>query len=215
MAFSAAFFLVLASLASIGCGGGGSLSAGDGGAANSADGSSSVDERPSTCPSFHVAQPDLRCIDADGGAITKPVLLLACGVDSDAGAGGRGLEEDEFEHEEPVEIDDDECKFHVVMRRTCNATPGPLNFLVAATQRSDGSPAMGAEPYFEAFLGLTHVAPNSGATAAEVSPGTYTIGPLFLDQPGRWTLILHLYGRCSMTAPATPHAHATFTMDVL
>ena len=215
MAFLTAFFLLLASLACNGCGGGGAASAGVGGAANSPDGSGPEVEMPSTCPSFHVAQPDRRCIDGDGGGITQTVSLSACGADGGAGGGGRGLEENEFEHQAAVAIDDDECKFHLVMRRTCDATPGPLNFLVEATQRQDGEPAIGAKPYFDASLGLAHLAPNSGSTSVEVSPGTYTIGPLFLDQPGSWTLILHLYGTCSLTAPATPHAHATFTMDVL
>src|SRR5262249_21130403 len=118
-----------------------------------------------------------------------------------------------FEEESPIELDDDACKFRMIVRRTCSAD-GSLSFLIGGQQLTDGSPATGAAPYFEAAQGLTHLAPNTHPVTAEVSPGTYTIGPIVLDRPGVWTMVLHFYGLCPSTDPAAPHAHGTFLMNV-
>jgi hypothetical protein len=138
---------------------------------------------------------------------------LGCSNQTDAPPDGAAPNGSVFEEESPIELNDDACKFRMLVRRACSAD-GSLSFLISGWQLTDGTAATGAAPYFEAALGLTYLAPNTHPVTAEVSPGTYTIGPIVLDRPGLWTMVLHFYGLCTSTDPAAPHAHGTFLMNV-
>ena len=44
--------------------------------------------------------------------------------------------------------------------------------------------------------------------------GTYKIGPIVFDKPGRWVVRFHLFGTCDDALATSPHAHAAFFVDV-
>ena len=165
------------------------------------------------CPSFQPFPASASCIDDAGAPIAVPVGYLGCSNQTDAPPDGASPNAADFEKESPIELNDDACKFHMIVRRICGGD-GSLLFLISGTQLTDGTPATGAAPYFEAALGLAHHAPNTHPVTTEVSPGTYTIGPIVLDRPGQWTMVLHFYGLCPSTDPAAAHAHGTFLMNV-
>jgi hypothetical protein len=203
--------LVVGVLTVAGCGNSTGSDSAD--AARPSGGEGGLADGPASCPAFAIALPDRHCTDSEGGAVTIPVILSQCVGQSDGGNDAANPDTLPFDRETPVEVDDDECKLHIVMRRSCGGSGGEMSFLVSAALRVDATPASGAEPYIEAFLGLTHVAPNRHAATTELSPGTYAIGPVLLDQSGLWTVVLHLYGTC-LSVPGSPHAHATFAMSM-
>jgi hypothetical protein len=110
--------------------------------------------------------------------------------------------------------DDDDCKYHVTWTSTpvCEGSGGVL-FTVTATRKTDGSALAGADPFAEVFLGLTHPAPSSGSMR-EGPPGTYQVGPVVFDAPGRWTVRFHFDHQCDDTLPESPHGHVAFYVDV-
>lgn len=158
-------------------------------------------------------EPATLCLDDAGAPVAVPVGYLGCSNQTDAPPDGAAPNATAFEQESPIELNDDACKFRMIVRRICN-DDGSLSFLISGQQLTDGTPATGAAPYFEAALGLAHLAPNTHPVTVEVAPGTYTISPVVLDRPGTWTMVLHFYGLCPSTDPAAPHAHGTFLMNV-
>jgi hypothetical protein len=47
----------------------------------------------------------------------------------------------------------------------------------------------------------------------EISPGTYRVGPILFDKPGRWVVRFHFFETC-FDAPDSPHGHAAFYIQV-
>jgi hypothetical protein len=113
-----------------------------------------------------------------------------------------------------TEGDDDDCKYHLRFTVTPVYENYPTTFVVMATNKTDGSPAVGGNVDAEVYLDDTHPAPNAPTTTSESPPGTYTIGPVFFDAPGVWTVRFHLYGNCFDLLPNSPHGHAAFYLDV-
>jgi hypothetical protein len=62
-------------------------------------------------------------------------------------------------------------------------------------------------------LGDTHSAQSTGSTT-EGPPGTYTIGPVLFDEPGKWTVRFHIHEECTDLSNESQHGHAAFFVDV-
>ena len=112
---------------------------------------------------------------------------------------------------------DDDCKYDMTWTSTPICEGQPVYFTVTATTRtSDHSPVTGANPRPDVVLDCTHPIPNSPKAAdpsPETSPGTYTVGPVAFDKPGRWVFRFHFFETCNDVA-ASPHGHAAFYVDV-
>jgi hypothetical protein len=113
-----------------------------------------------------------------------------------------------------AEGDDDDCKYHVkwTSAPVCESSGG-VTFTLTATNKSDGTPLVGAGTVAEIFLSDTHPGPNTGVTLTESSPGTYA-GPIQFDAPGKWTVRFHFHGECEDLFPDSPHGHAAFYVNV-
>lgn len=156
---------------------------------------------------------DDHCKGPDGGAIVQPTTPASCHSDGGAANPDGGTP--------PwgatlynAEGDDDDCKYHVKMSVSTLCENKDVTLTLVATRRADGTAATGAQVDAEVFLSDTHPAPNSGATSVENPPGTYRIGPIHFDRPGRWTARFHLYETCDDVLEDSPHGHAAFYLDV-
>ncbi len=109
--------------------------------------------------------------------------------------------------------DDDDCKYHVVWTSTPIHKNEQLTFTVTVTNKTDGSPTIGAAPFLEAFIG-DHCPPGGTQTPTGTSAGSYTISGLVLDQSGVWTVRFHLFESCVDWGAASPHGHAAFFVKV-
>jgi hypothetical protein len=122
------------------------------------------------------------------------------------------------------EGDDDDCKYHVKWTATAISEGTNVTFTVVATNKTDGSPLTGTTPttgvgvganvYAEVYLDDTHPAPNTVQSSDETVPGTYAVGPIQFDAPGKWTVRFHFFEDCSDIADDSPHGHAAFYVDV-
>jgi hypothetical protein len=111
---------------------------------------------------------------------------------------------------------DDDCKYNLTWTSTPICENQPVTFTVTATYRSDGSPVSNANPRPDIVLDCTHPIPNDPKPAEpspETAPGTYTVGPVAFDKPGRWVVRFHVNETC-FDAPASPHGHAAFYVNV-
>jgi hypothetical protein len=164
---------------------------------------------------------DTHCI-VGGSKQAKPVGMCVAaatvGADhvhdaADAGVGDGGATEGEYGATLfNAEGDDDECKYHV--RFTSAGAPSSgVTFTVHVDKLVAATPALAAGVEVEAFLDETHPAPASG-TSTEIAAGTYRVGPVVFDKPGRWTVRFHLYESCSDVPEDTPHGHLAFYYDV-
>lgn len=111
---------------------------------------------------------------------------------------------------------DDDCKYDVHWTSTpiCEGQPG-VYFTVTATKRIDGSPLTGANARPDAVLDCTHSILNHPANPSpEISPGTYLVGPIVFDKPGRWVFRFHFHEECADFSPESPHGHAAFYIQV-
>jgi hypothetical protein len=123
-------------------------------------------------------------------------------------------EENEFgETQYGTQGDEDECKYAVSWSSTPVCQNTDVTFTVTATKKVGDDGATGAQPYIEAFLDETHPAPNSDATFTDKGDGTYDIGPIRFDAPGRWTVRFHFFGDCE-DGEESPHGHVAFFVDV-
>jgi hypothetical protein len=132
-----------------------------------------------------------------------------------------------------AEGDDDDCKYHLKFTVTSLYENTDVTFVVTATNKTDGSPAVGANVDAQVYLNDTHPAPNSNVKTVEGPPGTYTIGPVHFDAPGAcaatatpdptcqfrditdcWKVRFHLYESCFDNSPESPHGHAAFFLRV-
>jgi hypothetical protein len=117
------------------------------------------------------------------------------------------------------ESDDDDCKYHVRWSSTPICENGGVTFTVTLTNKETGAPATEAKPFIDVFKSSVHAAPNGPcacevSTATEAKPGVYTIGPVFFDQPGTWTVRFHFNETCTDFSEESPHGHAAFFVDV-
>ncbi len=82
------------------------------------------------------------------------------------------------------------------------------------TSLNDGAAVAGAKPFADVFLGApSHPAPLTRQTYHETAAGSYSIGPIWFDAPGKWTTRFHFFpDYCD--EPASPHGHAAFYVYV-
>jgi hypothetical protein len=140
------------------------------------------------------------------------------------------------------EGDDDDCKYHVKWSAASGAPAtaskggltlhalrplhggeehgasggadgGDVTFTVTLTNKADGTPVTGAPIDVEAFQSDTHPAPNTDQVSKEISPGTYTVGPVRFDVSGQWTVRFHIHDDCD-DSETSPHGHAAFFMQI-
>jgi hypothetical protein len=173
------------------------------------------------------------CSDDDGGGGAACVggegavpgaADMHCGPDDTQEIGAcvpSGEGEGANEEEHPIlygrEADDDDCKYHVRFENTCVAVGKPVTFTLSLTRKFDDAPGTGTNPaYPEIYLAddLTHISPSNNITAKEGPAGTYEIGPVIFDVPGRWVIRFHYFEDCSDIPEDSPHGHAAFYIDV-
>jgi hypothetical protein len=136
------------------------------------------------------------------------------------GDAGEEHEHDEGEEHEPNfgnAADDDDCKYRVSFTNSCVGVNQPVTFTLSLTRKFDNQPGSGTNPAFpEVFLESdpTHISPSNDITATEGPDGTYAIGPIVFDVPGRWVIRYHYFETCSDVAEDSPHGHAAFYIDV-
>jgi hypothetical protein len=119
-----------------------------------------------------------------------------------------------------AEGDDDDCKYHVKWTASCITENTDFTVTVTITNKVDGKPVVTAagnldyELYLEAN-GDAHLAPNTNAKYKTTStPGVYTLGPLRVDQAGKWTLRYHIRWECVDVTEDSPHGHVAFFVKV-
>ena len=182
---------------------------------------SSTGGSPPSCPSPGGAvqgPPDTHCT-ADGGPIVQPTRDASCSLQAGTGdAGTSGADGGPTSLYGPTrdnaESDDDDCKYHVRWTATPICENNGVTFTVVATNKTDGSPLTGAGTLAEVYLNDSHPAPNSHQTTSEGPPGTYTVGPVLFDAPGKWTVRFHFRIECADLLPDSPHGHAAFYVEV-
>jgi hypothetical protein len=192
-----------------------------------------------TCPSpgapasVEAGGPDTHC----DGVPPQPVSLASCMVLPDASGDDGGGGDTSGDAGPPLPCgedgpaygttmygtsgDDDDCKYHVSYSVGGICENEGVYFVVTATQLANQMPLTGANPLIEVCLNDTHPSPGADApppagqqVTREGSPGTYTIGPIQFDTPGKWTVRFHFYETCYDTLDDSPHGHAAFFMDV-
>ena len=123
------------------------------------------------------------------------------------------------------EGNDDDCKYHVSWTSTPIAENQDVSFTVTANYLADGMPSSACTNcpvtglntqnfYAEVYLNDTHPAPPTNEVVTPGAAGTYTIGPIQFDAPGKWTVRFHLFELCSDVTDDSPHGHAAFYVDV-
>jgi hypothetical protein len=175
-----------------------------------------------------VAGPEsTHCVAEGGSAIVQVIGACVSGGEAEeeheheegAADAGETHEHDEEEHEPNFgsAADDDDCKYRVSFTNTCVAVNQPVSFTLSLTRKFDGQPGAGTNPAFpEVFLenDPTHISPSNDITANEGRDGTYDIGPIVFDAPGRWVIRFHYFESCSDVVEDSPHGHAAFYIDV-
>jgi hypothetical protein len=124
------------------------------------------------------------------------------------------------------EGDDDDCKYHVSWTSTAIAENQNVTFTVTADYKATGEPNPPAcsgcavaglntsNMEAEVYLNDTHPAPPTDQVVTAGAAGTYSIGPIQFDAPGKWTVRFHLFELCSDITADSPHGHAAFYVDV-
>jgi hypothetical protein len=151
--------------------------------------------------------------------------------DPDAGAGGGGPEYGPTMY--GSEGDDDDCKYHVTWTSTPIAQNRDVTFTFTAEYLATGEPNPPAcadcpvqglvctaqdpnacNTLLEVYLNSTHPAPPTNELVTPGAAGTYSIGPIQFDAPGKWTVRFHLFELCADVRADSPHGHAAFYVDV-
>ncbi len=184
-----------------------------------------------------VGPPDDHCDEPDGGRIAQVTTAEGCTAGADAAPAGG---DDGGGSGDPCAGDmnaygavmydnwgsDDDCKYDVSWQSTPICENQPVYFTVIATKRVDGTPVTGVEvngefvaanPRPDVVLSCDHPIPNVPAPrnpSPEVGPGTFVVGPIAFDKPGRWVFRLHFNEECQDYSPESPHGHAAFYIDV-
>ncbi len=190
-----------------------------------------------------VGPEDTHCDEPDGGAVVQVTTAAGCTAGADAAPpagddGGSG--DDGGGSGDPCPGDmnaygavmynnwgsDDDCKYDVSWQSTPICENQPVYFTVIATKRTDGSPLTGVEvngqfvpanPRPDVVLSCDHPIPNTPAPrdpSPAVAPGTYVVGPIVVDKPGRWVFRFHFNEECLDYSNESPHGHAAFYIDV-
>jgi len=164
--------------------------------------------------------------DAHCGAKKQTTTAAACHPDAggghshgtDAGhshdtdAGGGASEYGETQYND--EADDDECKYHLKWSASGVAQNQDVSFTVALTAKAGGAAVRAAPIRAEVFLDDTHPGPNTNQTSSETATaGTYAVGPIRFDKPGKWTVRFHVFEECS-DGLESPHGHVAFFVEV-
>lgn len=128
-------------------------------------------------------------------------------TETDAGAGDPAL------WPGAIEVNDDSCSFHVRVLPRCAVNERELSLGIELSSLTSGNLITGANPYVIVFEGLTHLAPASGTSMTETTPGTYEIAPIVFDIPGPWTITIHFFGSC-VESNGSPHTHVSLLLNV-
>ena len=161
---------------------------------------------------------DMHCKLGDGGMKVQETRTASCHpAPVDAGASDGGASPDTNPYGPTVfnaESDDDDCKYHTKWTASPIYQNTDVTFTLVGTVLADGKPLSGAAPYTEIFLDETHPAPPTKAATTETSPGSYTMGPVRFDKPGKWTVRFHVFGDCVDLNDDSPHGHIAFYVNV-
>jgi len=157
------------------------------------------------------AEPDDHCQSPSGMDIVQSIGSCVTMADE-----GDAADEEEMGIFFGREADDDDCKYHISFTNTCITQNQPVTFTVKLSRKSDGAVAPGALPVNpEVFMAEgSHVSPSNTFSAPEGPPGTYAIGPVVFDRPGRWVVRFHFFETCSDIPEDSPHGHTAFYIDV-
>ena len=161
---------------------------------------------------------DVHCQEA-GVPRIQPVNASSCKATVDMAGGGQadmgaseGSEYGETQYND--EGNDDDCKYRVKFTTTPVRKGSPVTFTAKITNLVTNQPVTGAMTTPEVFLSDIHPAPNSGASTTESPPGTYVIGPVMFDEPGKWTMRFHFFEDCTDAVEDSPHGHVAFYVNV-
>jgi hypothetical protein len=109
---------------------------------------------------------------------------------------------------------DDDCKYDVTWSSTPICEGDQVYFMVTVKYRVDGSPVTGANARPDVVLNCNHPILNNPADPSpEVMPGTYKVGPIVFDKPGKWVFRFHFFADCQDQL-GSPHGHAAFWVQV-
>jgi len=164
--------------------------------------------------------------DSHCGSKTVTVDANAChggGGDTDAGMdmgdagdsdGGMDMGGDDFGATMyNAEGDDDDCKYHVKWSADDVKENANVTFTVTVTAKSGGAAVTQTPIRAEVFLDESTPAPNTNQTSKEGAAGTYTVGPIQFNKPGKWTVRFHFHEDCD-DSETSPHGHAAFYVNV-
>jgi hypothetical protein len=157
---------------------------------------------------------DTHCA-SKGAVAVDPTVCHAQPAPEDAGAdaGDQGGGNPYGPTNYNADADDDDCKYHVKWTSTTVAENADVTFDVTTTYKKDGSPLTGAPVRAEVFLDTTHPGPNTNQAAKEGPSGTYGVGPIRFDKPGKWTVRFHFHDDCN-DSETSPHGHAAFFVQI-
>jgi hypothetical protein len=164
-------------------------------------------------------KPDMHCIDDDDKPIKQEVNESACMAPADAAPppdeGDAGVS-DFGPTLNGSEGDDDDCKYHLKWTTSCITQNTDFTVTVTITDKVDGKPVVTTPAKLDYELYLDdHLAPNTSPKYKTTStPGVYTLGPLRVDQSGKWTLRFHIRWDCVDLTEDSPHGHAAFFVNV-
>jgi hypothetical protein len=123
-----------------------------------------------------------------------------------------------------TEGDDDDCKYHVSYSVTPLCENDGIYFTVNAGYLTrDMAPLTRACTYAElCYEGndkhptptIDSRPPYGDQLVVEGPPGTYTIGPVQVDEAGEWTVRFHFNEICCDVLPDSPHGHAAFHLSI-
>jgi hypothetical protein len=161
---------------------------------------------------------DTHCEGSDGTPVNQSIGRCQQDGGEVAAAGAGGAADEAYVVRYGSSAADDDCKYDTSFTHDCIAQNTPVHFTVTLEKRAeDGAPATGDDPNSpEIFLDAdhSHISPSLGIKAPEVAPGTYTIGPVIFDAPGRWVVRFHFFEECSDLPEDSPHGHVAFYIDV-
>ena len=157
---------------------------------------------------------DTHCTDNAGMPIVQSIGACVTGAAGDPPQGG-DVPVEEFGTFYGSQASDDGCKYDVSFTHSCIVQNEPVTFDVTLRRKSDGSPATGARPStVEVYMEDGHISPSNSFSGPEGPPGTYAIGPVEFDRPGRWVVRFHFFETCSDIPADSPHGHTAFYIDV-
>jgi hypothetical protein len=109
---------------------------------------------------------------------------------------------------------DDDCKYDVTWSAPPICEGQPIIFTVTVKSMTDQSAVTGANVTPDVVLNCNHATPAQAAPSPETPSGTYKVGPVVFDKPGRWVVRFHIHGECADLLPTSQHGHAAFWVDV-